>query len=249
MKTYKRRHEQFVTAAKFEGGPENAKELCRWMGGGSSYIPSTTTDPREYLQVPTPFGPRDITAGNWVVRTESADGSKTFLPYKDEPFNIEFSEVTDEESYLVQHARVELDKFPNEDPEFVESIMDTVKAFSKYQGHSGSSQEIAVQMVTMLLNGFHLLPLTDDPEEWELRSGEEFGMPVDLWQSKRNSRAMTDDPELKKYWMVGDLRNEDGSRIYHDTEAKDFVPEIDPEDLKSEDEEDGGYTGPELSGV
>ena len=230
--TFKRRHDQFVTAALFEGGRTAAMELCKWMGSGSSYIPQTHTDPREYVQIPTPFGPRDITAGNWIVR--SGDG--TFLPYKDGPFGVEFTLVEDEDARLIQHARVELAKFPNEDAAFIESIMNTIKAFSEYKGHSGGSSSVAIKMVTMLLNGFNLLPLTDDPEEWEYRPGADYGIDNNYWQSTRNSAALTQDETLKTYFLVTDKKNVDGTLIIYNTEAKDFVPEITEEDLKNDEE-------------
>lgn len=218
--------QSFVQAIRYEGGRESAIEICRWVGNNSAYIPPTSTDPREYVQIPTMFGPRDITAGNWVVKIDETQ----FLTYKPEVMEAEFKLVQDEEHRLIQHARRELSQFAGEEPDFVESIIATIKGFASYKGHSGSSAAIAIHMVTALLNGENLLPLTDDPEEWELHKGETYGMDYDLWQNKRNSKAISKDGG-KTYF----LSDEEDRNIY-DSESKDAKPEIDPDDLLSLDE-------------
>lgn len=219
-----------IQAIRFEGGRDSAMEICHWVGSGSAYIPSTKTDPFEYVQVPTMFGPRDMEVGGWAVKIEEG----TFVTYKEEALLAEYTVVGDEEQHLIQHARTELNMFPNEDADFIESIVNTIKAFASYRGHSGASAEIAVHMVTALLNGQNLLPLTNDPEEWIFHAKETYGVQNDMWQNKRNSKAISYD-EGKTYFLVGS--NEEGADVVmYDSEDKNFIPEIEPEALKGEDE-------------
>lgn len=230
IQTY-RKIKTHVQVVRFEGGRESAMEICRWVGAGSAYIPSTNKDPQEYVQVPSMFGPRDAKVLDYITKIED----DTFLIYRPEALETEYEKVTDEDRRLVKHARAELSRFPNEDPEFVESIINAIKAFASYPGHSGNSAAIAIHMITALLNGHNLLPLTDDRDEWELHPGVKYGTDQDLWQSKRNSKAMSENGG-KTYYLVDEPVNEDGTHIYHTSEPKDFEPEIDPEDLKSDDE-------------
>lgn len=221
-----------VQAMKFEGTYESGMEICKWIGGGSRYIPDTKTDPFKYVQVPTMFGPRDIEEGYWVVKIEAG----SFLPYKEEALFAEYSLVEDEEKALVKHARAELALFPNEDANFLESIINGIKGFSEYEGHSDSSAAIAIHMMSALLRGENLLPLTNDPEEWELRAGSDYGLEEDMWQNLRNSKAISKDGGAT-YFLVGEENaTKDGDPIMHTSQDKDYAPEIDPEDLKSDDE-------------
>lgn len=224
-----------VQAIRFEGGRESGMEICKWVGSGSAYIPNTNKDPFDYVQVPTMFGPRDIEAGQWVVKIEEG----TFITYKEEALMAEYVVVEDEEQRLIQHARVELSKFVDEDANFIESIINTVKAFSSYRGHSGASAEIAIHMVTALLKGENLLPLTNDEDEWTFHAGATYGVDYDMWQNKRNSKAMSHDGG-KTYFLVNENRESaaPGNLIFHTSEDKNFQPEIDPEDLKSDEEKE-----------
>lgn len=223
--------QQHVKAVRFEGGREDAMAIVKWAGGGA-YIPATNTDPREYVQINSMYGPRDVKVGEYVVQVD--DGQ--FIPFKPEPFSIEFRLVTDEETSMVKHARAELERFPNEDPDFVESIMAAIKGFDTYRGHSGGSSAVAIHMLTRLLNRENLLPLTDDEEEWEFRPGKDYGLEYDLWQNKRNSKALSADNGKTYYLVDGPLI--DGEKVFYDSEFKDFVPEIEEEDLKSDDEKE-----------
>ena len=237
LKTFKKT-KIYISAVEFTGGREQAMEICRWVGAGSAYIPSTNEDPREYIQVPTMFGPRDAKVGQYIVKLEDDQ----FLVYKDEVLFSEYQAVVDDpaDHPLVRHARAELSRFPNEDEDFKESLIAAVKGFTSYRGHSGSSAAIATHMISALLEGRNLMPLTDDPEEWELRSKEQYGMPNDLWQNKRNSRAISEDGG-KTYYLADEkhepIEGAEGEvkvRIYK-SEPHDFVPEIDPNDLEDPD--------------
>lgn len=223
-----------VHAMRFEGGRESALEICRWVGNGSSYIPTTNVDPREYLQVPTMFGPRDITAGNWVVRVNGVDGLG-YLTYKPEALFAEYTEIKDGDSPLIAHARRELAMFPQEEPELIESLMAAVAGFATYSGHSGSSHAMAAHMLSSLVRMENLLPLTDDPEEWHLHKAGE-AVEEDTWQNKRNSKALSLDGG-KTYFLVNLPLGDDGERQIFNSEDHTFVPEIDPEDLKSDEDE------------
>lgn len=232
----------YIDVVQFEGGREHALEVCRWIGGGSSYIPATATDPREYLQVPTMFGPRDAKVGQYIVKLEN----ETFLVYKHEALFSEYMPANADENahWLVKHAIAELARFPNEDMDFKQSLVNAIVGFTSYRGHSGASAEIATHMITALLRGDNLLPLTDDPEEWTLRSAAEFGADHDLWQNKRNSKAISEDGG-KTYYRVDEVREEnpfkdDGTLVdvkIYTSEPHDFVPEIDPNDLETPSDE------------
>lgn len=215
----------------WEGGREQALEICRWVGKGSMYIPKTREDPREYLQIPTMFGPRDIKAGQYVVKIDN----EQFLTYKPEALLAEYVEILDNDHPLVKHARTELAMFPNEDTDFIESLVAAVKGFSAYRGHSGISQEIAVHMISALLAGKNLLPLTDDLDEWELHLEED----EDIWQNRRNNAAFSYDGGVT-YFLATDSPNEirddagevvDTQRKFYPSQKKDFTPAIDQDEL------------------
>lgn len=234
IKTYEKTAKT-VEVVLFEGGYQNAMEICKWLGSGSSYIPPTTVDPRQYVQVPTMFGPRDCKPGHYIVKI----GPEDYLIYRPEALDAEYRNVSDGEHPLVQHARAELSRFPNEDIDFKESLVNAVKGFVSYRGHSGNSAEIAVHMIAALLRGENLMPLTDAPEEWVLHSAGQYGTEIDMWQNKRNSKAISEDGG-KTYFLVDDNHEEDPDdpeRVkvkYYESEQHDAEVEIDPEDLKGE---------------
>jgi hypothetical protein len=104
-------------------------------------------------------------------------------------------------SALVQHARRELE-LVGEDPETVEGLCRVVQAFAD-MGHSGGSASVAVPMLERLLRFQALMPLTDDPGEWEDRS-EISGYP--LWQNRRDSRFFSIDGGRTNYQAEGASR-------------------------------------------
>lgn len=224
IKVLKRIHDTHVYAIQWDGTFEAAREIIKWLGK-ADYIPSTKDDPRSYIRIYTPIGTKLIKTGDFIVKS----GQNTVISATQEMINAEYSEVYDEDLQLVKHARAELELFPNEDADFLESIMDAVKGFSSYRGHSGSSAEMAIHMLTALLNGQNLLPLTDKEEEWEHKPGADYGIEQDYWQNKRNSSAMSLDGG-KTYFLVHEKPGEDGQPVIYTTESKDFVPEIDTEE-------------------
>lgn len=68
------------------------------------------------------------------------------------------------------------------------------------EGHSGSSAEYTIDLLTNLLRRRPLTPITNDPREWIDRS-EESGKP--LWQNERDSEAFSEDGG-KTYYLLRD---------------------------------------------
>lgn len=101
---------------------------------------------------------------------------------------------------LVAHAKRELDLSgqTEESPALSAAIVAAVEGFATYDGHSGGSHFVAVEMLATLLHFGALSPLTSDPEGWQDRS-EMSGYP--MWQSIRDSKMMSDDGG-KTYWSV-----------------------------------------------
>lgn len=106
--------------------------------------------------------------------------------------------MADMPNNLVEHARQEL-VLLGEEPETIEWYLKVVEAYSSF-GHSGGSHMSILPVLMKLLNYENLLPLTDDPAEWEDRS-EMSGVP--MWQNKRNSKMISEDSG-KTYWNVED---------------------------------------------
>ena len=213
--TYVPRHNNHIHATRFLGDLLNAKEIMAWIGRACVYTPPTTVIPRAKLTIPTPFGERTASVGNWIVRTNDGE----FLVMKAEAFDAEYLQKSYEDARLVNHARAELALFPNEDPDFIESLIKTIEGFTSYKGHSGESATIAIHMATALLNGRNLMPLTDDAAEWEFHDKDKYGVSVDMWQNYRNSAAISEDGG-KTYYIVGEpLLGVDERKMYTSTPA------------------------------
>jgi hypothetical protein len=89
------------------------------------------------------------------------------------------------QSNLLDHAKREL-SYLNNDEDFNDSIISSIREFTKY-GHSGGSASVAIEMIHDLLRWKNLTPLTDNPDEWNKISNE------DTWQSRRNPEAFSND--------------------------------------------------------
>jgi hypothetical protein len=100
--------------------------------------------------------------------------------------------TTAQESNLVRHAQRELELCGQsaEDPDFAKSIIEAIRAYTSYYGHSGGSHIVAVGMLHDLLMYKNLSPLTSDPDEWIDRS-EMSDRP--LWQNVRNPSVFSED--------------------------------------------------------
>lgn len=226
------RVQNHIQAILFDGTRESGLEISKWVGSGSRFIPASKEDPRPVVQIVTIVGRRDIKEGEWAVKI----GPGEFVHYKPEAFLSEYLLVMDGESNLVKHARAELSRFPDEEIEFIESIMATIKGFASYRGHSGGSAAMARHIVHTLLGLENLMPLTTDPAEWELRSKEQYKTDTDLWQNNRNSKAISKDGGKTYFLVDGPMADEDNLVYYTAEEPNAPGPEIDPEDLKSDDE-------------
>ena len=115
---------------------------------------------------------------------------------------------------LVEHAKRELDLIPEEDEEFKAAILNAVKAFSAY-GHSGSSAWVGIHVLSDLLQFRNLSPLTNDPDEWMHISEDVSGMP-NLWQSKRNSEAFSNNGG-KTFYLLSEGATFSNPKPYHRT--------------------------------
>jgi len=94
-----------------------------------------------------------------------------------------------DESPMVIWAREELVRIGQyeEDPEFADSLVAAVAAFTSY-GHSGGSAGCGVAMLGRLLLYRPLAPLTSDPEEWM-----DITDNPPTWQSRRNGACFSND--------------------------------------------------------
>lgn len=80
------------------------------------------------------------------------------------------------------------------------------KVFSE-QGHSGMSAEFTIAIITKLLNGDVLTPLTNNPDEWCLICEEPNNM---KYQSKRKFSCFSND--LKTYYDI-DYKNREEKEL------------------------------------
>lgn len=81
------------------------------------------------------------------------------------------------------------------------SVYEICKMFSE-QGHSGMSADIAITMITKLLRGGILTPLTDNPDEWGKASENQ-----PYYQSKRKFSCFSVD--LKQYYDIDAEENKE----------------------------------------
>lgn len=120
--------------------------------------------------------------------------------------------IDPEESNLVKHAIRELSMI-NNDEEFNEALVNSVRAFANY-GHSGGSASVAIPLLNELLQYHNLSPLTDDPGEWmEVTDGQ--------WQSTRNPEAFSEN-QGKTYRLLST-----GDKVY-DSQRMYRAPEEGP---------------------
>lgn len=104
-------------------------------------------------------------------------------------------------SHLAKKARYELEKI-GERPELIDWYCRVLDEFSLLS-HWGTSAEVEIPILKDLLEEKPLSPLTDDPSEWVYHTEEVFGIPLGIWQNKRDSRAFSDD-NRKTYFYFED---------------------------------------------
>ena len=95
----------------------------------------------------------------------------------------------------------------NSDDDYAQSVgkaaYDVCKLFCE-QDHSGMSAGFTIGLITKLLKGDNLTPLTNDPSEWEQHPKEMD--PQQTWQSKRKFSCFSDD-NLKTYYDIDEEEN------------------------------------------
>lgn len=85
------------------------------------------------------------------------------------------------------------------------SVYETLKTFMSHD-HSGFSAQCAITMITKLLHGGTLTPITNDPSEW-INLADSYGEEgITQWQSKRDTSCFSDD-NLKTYYDIDEEAN------------------------------------------
>ena len=96
-------------------------------------------------------------------------------------------------SPLYKHAKYELDLVYDEESlkdeinkDIYDNILNTVDAFTDFNGHSGLSARHTIDLISRLLNYEAISPITSNPEEWnDIGDG--------LWQNKRDAKYFSKD--------------------------------------------------------
>jgi hypothetical protein len=122
------------------------------------------------------------------------------------------SEVSEPDSNLVRHARVELTRL-GEHPHTIDLYLEVIRAFSK-MGHSGSSARFATPVILKLLQFEPLMPLTNDPNEWQYHGEEVWGEKNGIWQNRRDGRMFSSDGGLT-YTSVEDPKDASGNKTVY----------------------------------
>lgn len=113
------------------------------------------------------------------------------------------SNLPEEDSNLVQHARRELSLI-GEDVDVINWYVRVIREYANF-GHSGGSAWATTAVLEELLRFRPLTELTDDPEEWQHIAEEMAGQP-NLWQNRRDGRMFSSDGGLT-YTSVDDPRD------------------------------------------
>lgn len=100
---------------------------------------------------------------------------------------------------MVEHARRELEII-GEEPDVIEGYLKVIQAFAD-MGHSGGSAMVAIPVIGILLNQENLSALTDYPDDWHYHDQSVWGAQGGIWQSKRNSKAFSQDGG-KTYYLL-----------------------------------------------
>ncbi len=108
-------------------------------------------------------------------------------------------------SNLIDHARRELalvERGPEGNRAFADSLLRAVEGFASYGGHSGGSAAVAIDWLGRLLRFENIAPLTDDPDEWQYFGADVFP-PDGVWQSRRCGEAFSHDGG-KTYYLLSE---------------------------------------------
>lgn len=105
-------------------------------------------------------------------------------------------------SEWAEHARHELERI-GEEPYIIDWFVAVIEKFAELE-HTGSTAEICIYRLNLLLQFKALSPLTSDPIEWQDRS-DISGYPV--WQSARDSEAFSEDGGQTYYLTTEQVAN------------------------------------------
>ena len=120
----------------------------------------------------------------------------------------------DNDSNLIHHARVELEKI-GEEPDVISWYIRVIRAFVSF-GHSGGSAEATIPVLNELLRFKNLSPLTDDPREWIRHDEDVAGIEGGVWQNARNGEAFSPDGG-KHYYLLSEGANFTKPEPLHET--------------------------------
>lgn len=101
-----------------------------------------------------------------------------------------------EESNLVVHARRELELI-GEEPETIDDYLRVVRAFCSTD--ISDVPGISVSVLTSLLLGQNLAPITDNPQDW-IKVGP------NTWQNRRNGEAFSENGGTS-YYLLSECAN------------------------------------------
>lgn len=125
--------------------------------------------------------------------------------------------MTEQESGLVNFARKELELL-GEDEDVIEGYLKVIQAFVD-MGHSGESAFASIGVLHQLLQYKNLMPLTDDPDEWQYITGDVWGVEGGIWQSVRDGEAFSNDGG-KQYYLLSEGGNDKHRESLHFSEHK-----------------------------
>ena len=94
-----------------------------------------------------------------------------------------------------------------------DAFVDIAKVWAS-MGHSGGSHMALLPILNELLNFHNIMPLTDNPEEWQHHGEERWGEPGGVWQNRRNGEAFSKDGG-KTYKLVSDPEYRTDKAVVH----------------------------------
>lgn len=209
--------------------PAQIPKIIEWVrqrGGEAIHIPVGMTsryrrigemanayrsreDAPEFLLIETSDGMYRLDFGMWVMY----EGGE--IQVYDQDALEDIFEVP-EQSNLVDHAKRELARLGN-GPELDDHVIRMIEIFAE-QGHSGFSAGYTASIINELLHFKPLTGLTNDPNEWNHISEEQWGAHGGVWQNQRDSEAFSNDGG-KTYYLLSEERDKNtGERPIHTAE-------------------------------
>lgn len=124
-----------------------------------------------------------------------------------------------QQSGLVNFARKELGLL-GEDEETIQKYLKVIQAFAD-MGHSGESAFAAIGVLHELFQYQNLMPLTDDPDEWQFITEDVWGVSGGIWQCVRNGQAFSNDGG-KSYYLLSEGGNDKHREPLHESKHKEL---------------------------